>query len=125
MELSSDRRSIRITMDSTLDAHGLSTFIADLAVTRANMEPQVPYEPPQAGDYSTNTSEQDNPYFQARRLRDGRIRLWIRNAGIGWMAFNIPAAQAITLRDYLIVHTDPNASSDLLREEVGGSGSAH
>jgi len=122
IQLSADKQLAIVSIDRTLSAFELQTLIADLAVARAQMLPTVQFEPPgrrEPAPDSLNVSEQDDPYLQAARLRDGRIRLWIRNQGIGWLAFNIPADKACGLRDYLIANTGANPSGSGLFQKQG------
>lgn len=108
-----------------MSTNDLETLIADLAEIRAGKQPGVPMSRPKPGTSpETNISMQDEPSIEARLLKDGRIRLWIRNAGIGWLAFNLSHEQSLTLRDFMIANTDQEAVSALLRTS-DGQGNAH
>ena len=109
-----------------LSTKELETLIADLLEVRANMAPAVPITRPQPGDLEdVNISMQDDPSIEARRLKDGRIRLWMRNAGIGWLAFNLSIENGITLREYLIANTDQDRMPALLGNGGGEGNTAH
>jgi hypothetical protein len=93
----------------------IETLIADLAVLRARLLPAVPLDPPSKqspdSDDRGQISEQSEPHFAVRRLRD---------------VFNFTVRQACWLRDYLTASLpatpgDPN----LLDEEVGGPHGPH
>lgn len=61
----------------------------------------------------------------AKLLKDGRIRIWLSNSGLGWLAFNFTVKQSIALRELLIVNTPPNDAHPNLSSNEGGDGSAH
>lgn len=103
----------------------LETLIADLAELRAGMTPPVSQHPPRPGEQDQNISCQDEPAMQARLLRDGRIRLWIRNAGLGWLVFNLAREQAVTLREFLRANTDPDAIPALFGDNDGEGQAPH
>lgn len=103
----------------TLSTADLETLIADLAEIRAGMAPEVSRTPPGPAEAETNVSVHDEPAIQARLLRDGRIRLWIRNPGIGWLVFNLSHEQGVTLREYFIANTDQNALPALFGAQNG------
>jgi hypothetical protein len=129
VKVSDDKKTVKMSVDGTLSVTELETLIANLSVLRANMLPPVPFEPPKHEDPSTdllNVSVQDDPYLQARLLRDGRIRLWIRNHGLGWLVYNLPVNKACTLRDYLIANTPKSTPGpNLLEDDFGDSGAPH
>ncbi|WP_430233243.1 hypothetical protein [Nitrosomonas communis] len=108
MKISEDKKSISLSLNGTLSAHELTTLIAELAVVRANMLPEVPKTPPVKSDGSM--SVQDDPRLVIVKLKDGKIRFGFRNAGLGWLVFNIPSKKACSIRDYLIANTQPSAS---------------
>lgn len=103
----------------------LETLIADLSSLRAGMPPPVAQTPPRPGEQDQNISCQDEPAMQARLLRDGRIRLWIRNAGLGWLVFNLSREQAVTLREFLRANTDPDAIPALFGDNDGEGQAPH
>jgi len=106
LQLSPDRKALSLQLQAELSATELEALIAELALCRGQMDPPVSLEPPSAKNPDPiHVSNQDDPIFQLRRLRDGRIRVWLRNHGLGWMVFNIPILQACTMRDYLVANT--------------------
>ncbi|SFI31050.1 hypothetical protein [Nitrosomonas sp. Nm34] len=114
MKLSDDKKSVSLSINETLSASELTTLIAELAVIRANMLPEVSMKPPIKREDGT-ASIQDNPRLAIARLKDNRIRFWLRNAGLGWLIFDIPSDQAGPIRDYLIANTQ-TGTSDLFRD---------
>jgi hypothetical protein len=119
------RAKAQLTITGSYTADELETLIADLAVARANMNPPVPKTPP-SPDQEKRISLWDDPSLSMRLLRDGRIRLWIMNPGIGWLVFNIPVNTACSMRDYLVANTTtvesvPNLSS----EDFPNGGTSH
>lgn len=120
-----DGKVADVLISAAMTARDLETLLADLAVARASMDPPVPFEPPTRHDLpdaDQRISEQEKPYFQARALKDGRIRIYMRHMGFGWMIFNLAPDAAASLRDYLIANT-PDATSGLFGED-GGDGTA-
>jgi hypothetical protein len=116
MKLSEDKKSVSLSINGTLSAHELTTLIAELAVVRANMLPEVPKAPPVKSD--EGMSVQDDPRLAIVKLKDDRIRFGFRNAGLGWVVFNIPSKKACSIRDFLIANTQPSAG-DLFINDNG------
>lgn len=107
---------VRIANDLT--AHELDMLISALAEVRANKAPPVSENRPRADDESvmdTPVTVEDSPAMQAKVLRDGRIRLWARSSGFGWLAFNLNLRDARTLRDWMSANV--KGVSDLLGEQ--------
>jgi hypothetical protein len=102
----------------------VETLIADLAALRAQMIPEVPRNRPDR-DSKQNVSVQDNADMEVRLLRDGRIRFWIRNCGLGWLVFNLPVGPACAIRDYLIANTPEQPAGNNVFEEFGGGDASH
>ena len=65
----------------------------------------------------TPVTMEDSPAMMAVRLRDGRIRLWARNSGFGWLAFNLPEADATILKDWFNANLE--GDSDLFSQSDG------
>jgi len=82
-------------------------------------------EPPKPGDKireDIQLSVQDEPYIQSKLLRDKRIRLYLRNHGLGWLVFNLPVDTACALRDFLIANTPKESIGQdfFLSQDSGG-----
>lgn len=109
--------TVRIQIDKTLTAQELELLIHELAEKRSTMTPSVPQTRAEAFETPNAAALlEDEPSCVAARLRDGRIRLWMRNRGIGWQAFNMDIRNAATLRDWLITNVDTH--SDLFSDQV-------
>lgn len=89
---------------ATLSAQELDVLISGLAEIRAHTEPPVSPKRPDPNDTNpaldTPVTMEDSPAMQAKLLRDGRIRIWARSSGFGWLAFNIEMRDATLLRDW-------------------------
>ena len=129
MKLSDDKKSISISVSGKLSTIEVETLIADLAFLRANMLPPVPFELPRPADPNSdlpNVSSQDDPYLSVRLLRDGSIRFWLRNFGLGWMVFNLPVEKACAVRDYLVANTPKESPGpNIFAKHIKSSGPSH
>ncbi|SFN25943.1 hypothetical protein [Nitrosomonas communis] len=123
MKLSDGKKSVSLSINETLSASELTTLIAELAVIRANMLPEVSIKPPINSDDGT-ASMQDDPRLVISRLKDNRIRFWLRNAGLSWLIFDIPSNQASSIRDYLVANIQ-TGTSDLFRDDDGDGNTHH
>ncbi len=119
--LSDDTGSASITTSGPLSASDVESLIADLASLRSRMTPPVAMSTPGSREFDSNlpkTSKQNDPEIAAARLHDGSIRLWIRNVGLGWLAFDMPHAKARAIADYIVANT-PLGSGNFLTEDSG------
>jgi len=124
MKLSEDKKSLKINLVGELTPDQVETLISDLAELRANMNPAVAMERPTNPDKRIST--QDEPSIMAKRLKDGRIRFWLRNQGLGWLIFNFTIQQAIALRQFMISNTpETDGGPNLFLNEGSDSGPAH
>ncbi|WP_101048907.1 hypothetical protein [Macromonas nakdongensis] len=101
-----------------LNAQELDGLISALAMTRATMSPPVSHARPKPTDESamdTPVTVEDSPAMEARLLRDGRVRLWARSSGFGWLAFNLEPRNARVLRDWLAANVE--GASDLIGQQ--------
>lgn len=107
---------------STLSAHELDRLISKLGELRAATTPPVPHQrpDPRAADASrTFVTIEDNTDMTAARVTDGRIRLWARSSGYGWLGFTMLEHDARALRDWMAANV--LGPSDLLGESHGPS----
>lgn len=129
MKLNTDKKTAAISIVGDLTTAQVEKLIADLAELRASMQPEVSVVPPGPGGLSNDrvtVSLVDDPYLSARPLKDGRVRLWLRNGGLGWMIFNLSIEKACALRDFLIANTPASPGEhDLFRDGGGDSGPRH
>lgn len=108
-----------LRLGKELTAQELDSLISGLAEIRAAKLPPVSSSRPTPEDESsidTPVTVEDSPAMQAKALRDGRVRLWARSSGFGWLAFNIELRDARVLRDWLTANVQGN--SDLFSEQV-------
>lgn len=127
MKLSTDKKNLQVKISGVLSAADLESLIADLAALRAQMEPQVPLtvDALKKATESRNVSVVDEPDMEVRPLKDGRIRIWMRSGGLGWLIFNLTRNNAVVLRDYLIASTGDSEISSLLGDDISDSPTAH
>ncbi|MGH6625166.1 MAG: hypothetical protein ACRECD_01240 [Burkholderiaceae bacterium] len=124
MKPSRDKTTALLKIASGLDADSLEDLISQLALLRSDMTPPVPHsrpDPTQKPD--KHVTIEDDPAMTAVRLKDGRIRLWARNRGTGWMAYNMATRDACALRDYLSIHLPETGKPPSLFSD--GDGQTH
>lgn len=110
------QETVHIQIDKTLTAQELELLIHELAKKRSTMAPAVPNTKEEAiATPGTPALFEDKPSCIAVRLKNGCIRLWMRNRGIGWQAFNMELQNAAALRDWLNINVDGPA--DLFEDE--------
>jgi hypothetical protein len=121
MKLNREKTVASLQIDAAFSAGELEELISKLAVLRSDMTPPVPQDRPNpASDGEKHITIEDEPAAIAARLRDGRIRLWLRNRGTGWMAYNMSIDNACALRDYLVAHlTGETGRPDLFGDGIG------
>lgn len=126
MELNPDRTSATLAVSGSFDTTRLENLIGELLVLRAHMEPPVPYTPPHRddpGSEDAHVSVQNDPYLQLGRRGDGGLRLFLRHMGLGWMVYEIPAAKAATIRDFLASKID--ARNAFVAKQLGDGDATH
>ncbi|KQO23479.1 hypothetical protein [Acidovorax sp. Leaf78] len=109
-----------LSIAEEMDADALDKLISALAEVRSKKLPAVSQTRPGMGDPSTLDTiitMEDDPSMMAIRLRDGRVRVWARSSGFGWLAFNLPMTNALLLKDWFNANLDGN--SDLLSDSGG------
>lgn len=95
MQLNKDRTRASLEINTELDATGVESLIRALALLRAQMEPGVPVRPPDG----TATMTQDSPALvMDYPAADGSVTLRLRNLGLGWISWRLPAADVDALR---------------------------
>lgn len=120
MKLDVEGKTCRLMIDAQLDAVALDELISRLGEARASMLPHVSKTRPEPGSVEATTtpvSMEDEPALRAVRLRDGRVRLWARSSGFGWLAFNIGNVDACALRDWFTANVQ--GRSDLFGDSDG------
>lgn len=104
MKVSDDKQHAAIDIHGTYGATALEKLIEELSSLRASMLPAVPMAPT-----TTNSAEdaaaaraRGDPSVQVAVTRDGVTRFWVRHAGLGWFAFNLPVERAHMLAEYIL-----------------------
>jgi hypothetical protein len=104
VQISDDKQYAAIDIQGTYGVEDLENLIAELSACRAEMEPAVPIAPP-----TTNGTEdpvaaraRGDPCVQVAVMRNGVTRFWVRHAGLGWFAFNLPVERAHMLAQYIL-----------------------
>ena len=115
-----DALAALLSIAEEMDAEALDTLISAMAEVRAKKLPAVASTRPMPTEPSamaTSVTMEDSPAMLAVRLKDGRIRLWARSSGFGWLAFNLPTGDALLLKDWLNANLE--GDSDLLSQSGG------
>lgn len=86
-----------VALNGEFSALELEEIIADLAQVRAGMQPAVPSKP----DPDRNVPVQERTLFSIRNILGGGARIWLRNEGFGWLAFELSAEEAVGLAEFL------------------------
>ena len=109
-----------LSIAEEMDTDALDKLISAMAEVRAHKQPAVAATRPMPTDplsMATPITMEDSPAMMAVRLRDGRIRIWARSSGFGWLAFNLGTTDPLLLKDWFIANLD--GDSDLIGEGIG------
>lgn len=90
----------RIHLNGDFTALEIEKILADLAEVRASLEPHVPLQPPSL-QTDVILQVQENALFKVRRRIGGGLRIWLRNEGFGWMAFELTEPATAELKNFL------------------------
>jgi hypothetical protein len=119
MKLNAERTLATLEVRGTFTATQLEAVITRLAMLRSDMLPPVPDHRPDA------TSDPDQPILMesdcaltAALRRNGGIRLWLRNRGLGWMGYEVEPARARAIANYILSRT-PDEGVNLFGEDDG------
>lgn len=115
-----DNKTVKLELSGTFTAADLEEIIRTLAERRSALDPPVPDSP--YGQTGTVTIDEEGSLI-VKPLRGGQVRVWVRNAGIGWFCVHLSQALAIAIRDQFIRATDPTRSSQLILDEPPDGGS--
>ncbi len=96
-----EQGKVRISLEGEFSATELEEIIGQLAQARAATGPAVPLSPP-TEMHPRDILVQDETKFAIRKLANGGLRFWLRNEGIGWLAFTMTATDATSLREFLL-----------------------
>jgi hypothetical protein len=117
LNISDDKQHAAIDIHGTYGVAGLEKLIGELSAMRSSMLPAVPMAP-----QCTNSAEdpaaaraRGDPSVQVAVMRDGVTRFWVRHAGLGWFAFNLPVERARMLAEYILgITSPPNTREEFL-----------
>jgi len=90
---------VRISLNGEFSGPELEEIIRGLAEARAGLEPSVSQEPPTTLD--AQVLVQEDALFKFRTLTHGGLRIWLRNEGLGWLAFSLTAADVAGIQVFL------------------------
>lgn len=122
MKLETDGQRAKIEISDELDAAGMEQLIVKLAMIRSQMQPEVTHRAPggQPEPAERTVLQCDDSGLVVAQLRDGRYRFWLRNTGIGWCAYTVPAATAHGISRYIASRLpDGVGPADLFSDEGG------
>ena len=107
MKLSTDLRTLELSINGRYTATELDVLLRALAELRATMLPGVPQSRAdllQDGSAGSVLIEKE-PSITIAARRNGGFRMWVRNQGFGWLAYEIDNRAAIGVRDMIAKHT--------------------
>jgi hypothetical protein len=92
----------RINLNGEFSAEDLDDIIRSLAEARAGMQPAVPKKAPGAhSSEDASVLHETIDSLVIRRLTGGRLRFYLRNSGLGWLAHEVSAEAAEGLASFL------------------------
>jgi hypothetical protein len=117
MRLNADRTVATVEVRGTFTAPQLEAEITRLAMLRSRMLPPVPeHRPDVEDDPDKPILMESEPALTAALRRDGGIRLWLRNRGIGWMGYEVEPSRARAIAKYILSRTADDGTVDLFSE---------
>lgn len=119
MKINEAKTHATIKIDGDLSTQQLEQLMRDLALLRAQMQPEVPATL-QALNVDTNVLIEDQPALNIALRQIGGFRLWLRHKGYGWLAYQIDERTAAGVYAYLATRLGP--SVNLISD---GSGQRH
>ncbi len=112
MELSTDRNTVRLQIEGSHNAAQVESLIRTLALMRADMLPGVPADKDQQDKGGANAIVEKQTTLTMVALRGGGFRLWLRNRGLGWLAYEIDERAATSMRNLITKHTAVRETAD-------------
>ena len=129
-EVDDEGKRAVLAINGPFQTNEIEKLIADMLLLRSGMLPPVPYEPPRPdseADQAVNVTVQAEPRIALELThRNGKIRMWLRHEGAGWMIYELPVATACGMRDYLVANT-PQAGegTEFFTLKLGDVGKPH
>lgn len=112
MELSTDRNTVRLHIEGVHNAAQVESLIRTLALMRTDMLPGVPVDKDKQDKGGANAIVEKQPMLTMVALRSGGFRLWLRNRGFGWLAYEIDDRAATSMRNLISKHTKARETAD-------------
>ena len=123
MNLSDDKRTLHLDISGPHTAGQLDSLIRSLALQRAAMEPAVAASRTDIAAMADDALLiEKEPSLSMAALRGGGFRLWVRNRGLGWLAYEINTQVARSIYNLIGRHTSGVEGVDLFGE---GDGKTH
>ena len=112
LELSADRNTVQLQIHGTHNAALLESLVRTLAPLRAETLPGVPADRDHQIKGGANTIMEKQPALSMAVLRGGGFRLWVRNCGLGWLAYEIDNRCAASVSKLIIKHIGTRETPD-------------
>jgi len=123
MNLSDDKRTLHLDISGPHTAGQLDSLIRSLALQRAAMEPAVAASRTDIAAMADDALLiEKEPSLSMAALRGGGFRLWVRNRGLGWLAYEINTQVARSIYNLIGRHTSGVEGVDLFGK---GDGKTH
>jgi hypothetical protein len=90
--------TVKMELNGTFTAPELEEIIHELAKRRSAMQPAVPLTREGAMHLGSAMLIEPSPRFVFATKADGGLRISLRNSGIGWLAFELSAADVDGIR---------------------------
>ena len=98
MSTSGKAAKVSINLNGDFSASEIEEIIRELAKARSGLLPSVAAQPPEEHG---EVLVQSDTKVSLRTLANGGIRIWLRNDGIGWIAFSLSAQDREGLTEFL------------------------
>jgi len=120
MEFHSNGRLATVKVTEELDANGVEQLIVKLAMLRSEMTPPVPMKPPSEPDGDRHILAANDSELMVALQASGRFRIWMRNIGIGWCGYSVPASTAVAMARFVLSRAAPgDPALDLIGNSDG------
>ena len=114
MELSTDRNTVQLHVEGTHNAAQVESLIRTLALLRSDMLPGVPADKDDQAKGGACAILEKHPALTMAALRGGGFRLWFRNCGLGWLAYEIDNRSAASVRNLITKHIGQRETVDFV-----------
>jgi hypothetical protein len=108
MKLDPSKTQATVDIRGNFTASELESLISRLAVLRSDMSPPVPEHRMDAMRDPDKPILMEHESAMTAALRtDGSFRLWLRNRGLGWLAYEVDVQRARALANYILARSEP------------------